>query len=118
MDITPKKITHAGLVLGVAGLVALIFLLPEARFLNPDEITKEKEGQLATVIGTITGLSIAKGNAFFTISGKGNAKAFFYKPSKSQAAILKDGKMIKATGKIAMHNGNPEIILEEVRQLD
>jgi DNA/RNA endonuclease YhcR with UshA esterase domain len=118
MQITPNKITTIGLTIGIIGLIALILLLPEPTILKPYEITKEKENQIATTIGTITNLTIKNGNAFFTITGQGNAKAFFYKPNKEQIQLLKEGKKIQVTGKIATYKGQPEIIIQKVSQVD
>jgi DNA/RNA endonuclease YhcR with UshA esterase domain len=118
MQITPNKLTTTGLIIGTIGLIALILLIPEPTHLKPYEITKEKENQITTTTGTITNLTIKNGNAFFTITSQGSTKAFFYKPNKEQIQLLKEGKKIQATGKIAIYKGQPEIIIQRVIEID
>ncbi len=118
MEISLGKLKHLGLALGIAGIIALSFLLPEEKEALANQISGQRLGERVVVSGTINGLEIRNGNAFFSIENAGKISAAFFKPTKADLDALRENGIVRAFGTISVYNERPEIIVDRVSQVD
>ena len=107
-----------GLALAVLGLALLIAVLPEEKTILIEDISKEAAGEKVAITGVIRELSFSKGNAFFSLENKANIRAVYFQPDARQAAELREGRIVKARGRVAVYNGELELIVEEAKEVD
>lgn len=118
MEMGLESTKYIGLAIGILGIAALIFLLPQEKALQIGSITQSNEGEKAVLTGTIKELSLNKGNAFFRIENNGSINAVYFSPKSEQIILLKENGRIQARGKIASYKNEMQIIIGEVKKID
>ncbi|HZX19471.1 MAG TPA: OB-fold nucleic acid binding domain-containing protein [archaeon] len=118
MEIRLESTKYIGLAIGIIGIIALIFLLPQEKAFQIGTITQSNEGEKAILTGTIKDLSLSNGNAFFQIENNGSINAVYFSPKNEQIILLKENATIQARGKIALYKNELQIIISEVKKVD
>ena len=109
---------HLSLAIALIGFTALIILLPNERVILIEEITPGNSGEIVITNGAIRNLQIKNNNVFFELENNGRIKAVYFSPKTEQLMEIRENKIVKVKGKIALYKGELEIILREVKIID
>ena len=90
MEIRLESTKYIGLAIGIIGIIALIFLLPQEKAFQIGTITQSNEGEKAILTGTIKDLSLSNGNAFFQIENNGSINAVYFSPKNEQIILMSE----------------------------
>jgi len=90
-----------------------IYLEPEKTQIN--EIERSQQGQIVRLEGNITNFHTSNGHTFFDLK---DSTASIGVAEFNQERDLKENSEVEVEGKVSMHEGQMEIIAEEVTILD
>ncbi|MEM4261573.1 MAG: OB-fold nucleic acid binding domain-containing protein [Candidatus Diapherotrites archaeon] len=103
-----------GLVFAILGLLSFLLFLPQEKVLVISSIGNNNVGEKIKTIGIVENLFVKNGNAFFEVRNSGKLKAFFYRPSQSQLAHLRNGALLEIVGVVSKRNNSFELVVERV----
>lgn len=118
MEFSLNNTKYIGLAVGIVGLIALAFLLPEIKSTQIEKIGEENIGEKVKLVGIIKNLNINSGNAFFRLENNSKINSVYFKPGIEQLSILRENQLIEVIGKVSFYKGKLQIIIEKVKRID
>src|SRR3989339_767279 len=102
MDLSLENTKYIGLGLGILGIIAMAFLIPETKNIHANELGNNI-GQNITTTGTIRNLELRNENAFFELENNGTIKAVFFKPGTEQLSQMHENDAVRVWGTATLY---------------
>lgn len=118
MELTHNAPNILALLAIAIGFAGLLVFTPEETALQISEVSDSAIGKSVSITGIAKNVNVQKGNIFFEIENNGRIRAVLFKPKTIDALAIKEGRKIRASGKIELYQAEPEIIIEKVVLLE
>ncbi len=114
MEIPLDKVKYLGLAFATLGLLALLILTPEYRAITPSQAGEGLVGQKVSISGTVRGMFVRNGNAFFSLENNGALNAVLFNAGSRELSVLREHANVQAKGTLSLYKNGFEIIVDRV----